>query len=119
MIQVGEKKRDLFFLTEGLVEISRKEGDEDFILNVIEPPYIIGDVAFLSGIPRTAKATAKTEVKMFVLKYDDLRDIFKGPLSWIHPLLTSFASGIKSLHHKTRKLERKLSEVEGQNRKGT
>jgi len=53
MIHKGEMDRDLFFLTEGLVEISRKEGGEDFILNEIEPPHILRDIAFLSGTPRT------------------------------------------------------------------
>jgi len=85
IIHKGEVKRDLFFLIEGVVEISKKEGDKDLILDEIEPPYIIGDIAFLSGVPRTATAKAKTEVRTFVLKYEGLSDLFKGPLSWIRP----------------------------------
>jgi CRP-like cAMP-binding protein len=119
LIHKGETTRDLFFLTDGIVEISRKEGNGDLILNEIAPPYIFGEIAFLSGTPRTATAVAKTEVRAFVVKYEDLRDLFKGSLSWIHPLLTSFASRLKSLHHETRKLESKLSEVEERNRNRT
>ena len=119
IIHKGEMKRDLFFLTDGLVEISIKEGDGDPIVDEIEPPYILGDIAFLSGVPRMLTGVAKTEVRTFVLKYEDLRDLFKGPLTWIHPLLTSFASGIKSLHHKTKKLERRLLEVEEQSKNRT
>ena len=119
MIHKGEMKRDLFFLTEGLVEISRKEGDEEFILNEIEPPYILGEIAFLFGMPRTATAIAKTEVRAFVLKYEDLRDLLKDLPEWIHPLLTSLASGIKSLHYKAKKLETTLLEVEKQGRHQT
>ncbi len=119
MIHKGEKERDLYFLTEGVVEISRKERDGNLILDEIESPYILGDIAFLSGAPRAVTAVAKTEVKTFVLKYEDFSDLFKGPLSWVHPLLTSFGSGIKSLHHKTKILERKLLEVKGQNKTRT
>ena len=119
MIHKGEKKRDLYFLTEGVVEISRKEGDGNLILDEIESPYILGDIAFLSGTPRTVTAAAKTEVKTFVLKYEEFRDLFKGPLSWVHPLLTSFGSVIKSLHHKTKILERKPLEVKEQNKTRT
>jgi len=119
MIHKGEMKRDLFFLTEGLVEISRKEGDEEFILNEIEPPYILGEIAFLFGMPRTATAIAKTEVRAFVLKYEDLRDLLKDLPEWIHPLLTSLASGIKSLHYKAKKLATTLLEVEKQGRHQT
>ena len=112
LIHQGEMKRDLFFLTEGVVEISRKEGDGELILNEIEPPYILGDVAFLFGMPRTATATAKTEVRTFVLKHEDLRELLKDLPAWVHPLLTSLASGIKSLHHRSKTSEKKVLEIE-------
>lgn len=119
VIRKGETNRDLFFLTEGLVEISRQEGDTDFILNEIEPPYILGEIAFLVGMPRTATASAKTEVKTFVLKYEDLRDLLKDLPAWLPPLLTSLASAMKSLHHKVKMSETRLSELEEQNRRRT
>jgi CRP-like cAMP-binding protein len=112
LIHKGDMKRDLFVLTEGVVEISRKEGDEELILNQIEPPYILGEIAFLFGMPRTATATAKTEVKAFVLKYEDLNELLKEPPPWVPSLLTALASGIKSLHHKAQKLEKSLVEAE-------
>lgn len=112
LIRQGETSRDLFFLTEGVVEISRKGGDGDLVLNEIESPYILGDVAFLFGMPRTATATAKTEVKAFVVQHEDLKEVLKDLPPWVHPLLTSLASDIKSLHHKNKTLEKKLSDVE-------
>lgn len=119
LIHKGEIKRDLFFLTEGLVEISRQEGDADFILNEIGPPYILGEIAFLFGMPRTATAVAKTEVKTFVLKYEDLKDLLKDLPEWVHPLLTSLANGIKSLYHKSKKLENTVLEAEKQEKHGS
>ncbi|OGQ79127.1 MAG: hypothetical protein A3F90_18460 [Deltaproteobacteria bacterium RIFCSPLOWO2_12_FULL_60_19] len=116
MIRQGETKRDLFFLTDGVVEISRKDGDADLVLNEIEAPYILGDVAFLFGMPRTATAKAKTDVTAFVLKQEDISELLKDLPAWVHPLLTSLASGIKSLHHKSGTLEKRLLEVEGDNR---
>ena len=112
IIRQGETSRDLFFLAEGVVAISRKGGDEELALNEIEPPYILGDVAFLFGMPRTATATAKTEVKAFVLKHDDLKDLLSDLPAWVHSLLTSLASDIKSLHHKSQTLEKRLSEAD-------
>jgi len=116
MIGQGETRRDLFFLTDGVVEISRKDGDADLVLNEIEAPYILGDVAFLFGMPRTATAKAKTGVTAFVLKQEDISELLKDLPPWVHPLLTSLASGIKSLHHKSATLEKRLSEVEGESR---
>ncbi len=113
VIHRGETNRDLFFLTEGLVEISRSEGDTEFMLNEIEPPYILGEIAFLFGMPRTATATAKTEVKTFILKYEDLKELLKDFPAWLPALLTSLASDMKSLHYKAKTSEKRLLELEG------
>ncbi len=113
IIHKGDKSRDLFFLTEGMVEISTEELTGNVILNEVESPDIIGDIAFLSGFPRTATARAKTPVRLFALRYEDFRDLFHEFPDWVQPLLTSFISGIRTLHNKTRKLERKVSELKG------
>ena len=117
MIGQGETRRDLFFLTDGVVEISRKDGDADLVLNEIEAPYILGDVAFLFGMPRTATAKAKTAVTAFVLKQEDLGELLKDLPPWVHPLLTSLASGIKSLHHKSATLEKRIGAAESDDRR--
>ena len=117
LMRKGETRRDLFFLTHGLVEISRQEGESDFVLNQIEPPYILGEIAFLFGTPRTATATAKTEVKTFVLQHEDLKELLKDFPAWLPPLLTSLASDMKSLHHKVKISEKKLLELEAQSKR--
>jgi CRP-like cAMP-binding protein len=119
LMRKGETHRDLFLLTHGLVEISRQEGDVDLVLNEIEPPYILGEIAFLFGTPRTATATAKTEVKTFVLRYDDLKELLKDFPSWLPPLLTSLASDMKLLHHKAKMAEKKILEIEAEGKPRT
>lgn len=116
VIRRGETNRDLFFLTEGLVDITRSEGDTEFILNEIEPPYILGEIAFLFGMPRTATATARTEVKTFILKYEDLKELLKDFPAWLPALLTSLASDMKSLHYKAKVSQKRLLELEGRTR---
>ena len=96
IIQEGEASRDLFFLTEGVVEISIKAEDGTFILNEIEPPQIFGEISFLNGSPRTATAKAKTQVEVFVLKHEVLKEqVIKLP-AWLKPLLSTLISRIKS-----------------------
>jgi CRP-like cAMP-binding protein len=119
LMRKGETLRDLFILTHGLVEISRQEREADFVLNEIEPPYILGEIAFLFGTPRTATATAKTEVKAFVLSYEELNELAKDLPAWLPSLLTSLASDMKSLHHKVKITEKKILELEKQSRPRT
>jgi CRP-like cAMP-binding protein len=105
--------RDLFILNEGVVDISRKGAEGEVVLNQVEPPYLLGDVAFLVGMPRTASARAKTEVNVFVVRYDALKEMIKEMPPWLRPLLTALESDIKSLHNKNRMLEQRVAEIEG------
>jgi CRP-like cAMP-binding protein len=111
IIRKGDTNRDLFFVTEGRIEISTEEEYGALVLNVIESPHILGDIAFLSGFARTATAKAKTHVRIFILKYDDFRNIVKESPEWLNPFLTSFVAALKSLHEKVSGLEKRLSEL--------
>lgn len=107
MIQKGGTDRDLFILTKGVVEIWAEEPSGCLLLNEVNSPNILGDVAFLSGLPRTVTVKAKTEVKSFVLKYENFISICKGTPEWLAPLVSSIVSGIKGLHYKIADLEDK------------
>jgi CRP-like cAMP-binding protein len=114
LIRRSDKSRDLFFLTHGRVEISREEGEADLVLNEIAPPYVLGEIAFLFGTPRTATATAKTLVKTFVLRHDELKELLKDHPVWLPPLLTSLSSDMKSLHDRVKMAEKRVLELEKQ-----
>lgn len=107
IIQKGDMDRDLFILTKGVVEIWAEEDSGCLLLNEVDAPNILGDVAFLSGLPRTVTVKAKTEVKSFVLKYGNFMNICKGTPEWLAPLVSSLVSGIKGLHYKIADLEDK------------
>jgi CRP-like cAMP-binding protein len=108
IMEKGEGNRDLLFLIKGHVEILTNPGEGDLVLNEVDAPHILGDIAFLSGLPRTATVMAKTEVKAFVLIYDRFRDLFGRFPEWLQPLLSSFTSGIKSLHYQIAELEKQV-----------
>ncbi len=110
IVHKGEKNRDLFFLTEGLVEISTEEQDGNIVLNQITAPNIFGEIAFLFGFPRTATAIAKTEVKIFILSYDKLSQEIKEFPEWLSPILNSLVSGIKALQDEIKIIKRRISD---------
>ncbi len=114
LIHEGGTDRDLLFLTKGCVEIS-SEKDGHQTLNEIQAPYLLGDIGFLSGFPRTATAKAKTQVEIFTLCYEKLRSIYKQNPDWMHPLLTSFSSSIKSLQFENIELKKKIASIKAKN----
>ena len=111
IIEKGEMSRDLFFLTEGVVEISTSEQDGGFILNEIKPPQLFGDIAFFYGLPRTATAKAKTEVEVFVLKFENIEYKTKDLPELLKPIFSTFVSRIQSLDDKIRELEMEIAEL--------
>jgi CRP-like cAMP-binding protein len=108
IIQQGEKNRDLIFVTEGALEISTEGDGEEVMLSRVEGPYILGDIGFLSGFPRTATVKAQTEVKGFALNYENFTTCFTEMPDWFRPLLTSFVSGIKSLLFENAQLKKEV-----------
>jgi CRP-like cAMP-binding protein len=112
IVHKGERNRDLFFLTDGLVEISKMEHGGNIVLNQITAPNIFGEIGFLFGFPRTATAIAKTEVTMFRLSYDKLNQEIKEFPEWLSPILNSLVSGIKALPDEIKILTKKIKEME-------
>lgn len=108
IIQQGEKNRDLIFVTEGALEISTEGDGEEVMLSRVEGPYILGDIGFISGFPRTATVKAETAVKGFVLNYENFSTCFPDMPEWFRPLLTSFVSGIKSLLFENAQLKKEI-----------
>ena len=112
IIQKGEKSRDLFLVTEGVVEIINRDAGGDHILSEIQSPQIFGEISFLvGGEPRTASAKAKTEVEVFVFKYEDVKDQIEALPKWLKPILSTAVRRIKSQNEKIEVLEAEISEL--------
>jgi len=111
ILRKGDENRDLYFLTEGLVEISSQDKDGNIVLNTLPAPNIFGDIGFYFGFPRTATVEAKSTAKVYVLKYDILKQELSEFPNWLSPLLTSFVSGIKTLNDDIKGLRRKVKNI--------
>ncbi len=114
LIPQGGPDRDLFLLTEGRAEVSTATPDGTMVLAEIGSPYILGDIACLLGMPRTATITAKTTVTVFVLLYDTLQETIGEFPYWFPPLLSSFVSGLKSLNNTIDNLEQEVEHLRRQ-----
>lgn len=116
IIQRGELNRDLFFLAEGAVKVSIKEENGEVILNEMEPPQVFGDFAFYYGLPRTATVRAKTDVEVFILKYEKL----KGPITELPELFksifTTFVGRIQERDKRIVDLTEEISALRGKSK---
>jgi len=108
IIQEGQMGRDLYVLNDGVVEISTTEDNGRVILNEIEPPQILGELSFLTGLPRTATAKAKTNAEVYIFKYENLEgEIAELPKS-IRPIINTLISRVRSQDRRIVELEEEM-----------
>jgi CRP/FNR family transcriptional regulator, cyclic AMP receptor protein len=83
LISQGEKGAGLFILTKGTVRITRRnspDGAEE-VLGTAGIADIIGEMALLDDLPRSATVTAVDEVSVLQLPFGDFRMILRQILS--------------------------------------
>ena len=83
LLSQGEQGLGLFILTKGTVRITRKnspDGAEE-VLGTAGIADIIGEMALLDDMPRSATVTAVDEVTVLVLPFGEFRMILRHILS--------------------------------------
>jgi CRP/FNR family transcriptional regulator len=82
LISQGEKGLGLFILTKGTVRITRAnspDGAEE-VLGIAGAGDVIGEMALLDDMPRSATVTAVDDVTVLVIPFWDFRNILRNIL---------------------------------------
>jgi len=70
IIQEGTHGDWIYVVEEGYVEISKKANGQQVVMAVLSKGEIFGELAFISGVPRTATAKALGDTKVGVVDKD-------------------------------------------------
>ena len=83
LISQGEQGAGLFIITKGTVRITRKNSSDgaEQVLGTAGIADIIGEMALLDDLPRSATVTAVDDVSVLVLPFGDFRVILRHILS--------------------------------------
>jgi CRP/FNR family cyclic AMP-dependent transcriptional regulator len=75
IMRYGEESRSLYVLIDGKVSVSRATSDgRTFVLATLFPGEILGEIAALTSLPRTADVIATSDVRVAELSLNDLRN---------------------------------------------
>jgi CRP-like cAMP-binding protein len=74
VLREGEHGAEFFVVVEGEVDIRRGAGT----LDTIRAGGFFGEIALITGSPRTATVTTGTPVKALVIERDDFRALLEG-----------------------------------------
>ena len=114
IIHEGEDNRDLYILSEGVLEVSVKGKDKNIVVSEITAPEILGEISFLNGSPRTATVSAKTDVEMFILSYDKVQQEMSDIPSWFRMVLLAFTNRMTSCDEKIKEYDQKVKKLEAE-----
>lgn len=99
LISAGETNRDLYFVDAGTLTAWSPSSDAQSgaprRLRQVQPGAILGEIAFVTGAPRTANVIADTAAQVRVLRYDRLTELAQSDpeagLAFQHYLLQTLA----------------------------
>jgi len=114
LIKEGDINRDIYALTDGVIEISMKDGQGNYILDEMQPPDLLGEISFLEGSPRGATAIAKTDVEVCILRYEKVKEEMQGIPAWIKLIIKSFTKRVKVCNGKIKKLEAEVDRLKSE-----
>lgn len=97
----GEGSEDAYVIVSGLIEITRRVGNAEVLLAVCTPGEIIGEMALIEHMPRSATARALKPSEVRVLPREDFELLLQGSDPAIRQLLTRMAHLIRTLTDST------------------
>jgi CRP-like cAMP-binding protein len=93
LVREGEFTRHLYVVLRGTADVMRK-GKK---LNELVPGDFFGEMAFLSGAPRSATVTARTDLRVMVLGPRELDVIIEKEPALARRMLASMAQRVRSI----------------------
>ena len=112
LIHEGEDNRDLYILSNGVIEVTVKNELSPVVVSEINAPEILGELSFLNGTPRTATVTAKTDVEVFILSYEKVKQDISDIPAWFKLILRTFTSRMRSCDEKIKEYDHKIRDLE-------
>ncbi len=73
LVEQGESGRDLFIVCHGSVQVERGDGTATKVLATLGAGSLLGEIALIKNVPRTATVTAVEQAQIYRLDFNDLQ----------------------------------------------
>jgi signal transduction histidine kinase len=96
----GDPGDGLYFVSEGLVEISARVGEgAQHVFSEIGPGGIFGEMAVVEDEPRSASAVARKETRAWFISRDEMRESIKRSPALALALLKQISNRLREFNH--------------------
>ncbi|WP_257459261.1 cyclic nucleotide-binding domain-containing protein [Archangium lipolyticum] len=93
IIVQGNKGSSLFLLQEGGLEVIAKQDGKERVLAELSPGAVVGEIAFLSGEPRTATVRATDSATVIEISAAHLKPLVEGRPAILEQITALVAKG--------------------------
>ncbi|HEX3019956.1 MAG TPA: cyclic nucleotide-binding domain-containing protein [Chitinispirillaceae bacterium] len=95
LFEEGSTGRELFIVQEGRVGVYKDTADGKVELAVIEKGGIIGEMALLDDLPRSATVKALSDAKALVINQSFFQSVFKATPVWLQSIVKIVVSRLR------------------------
>ena len=95
LIKEGDVDQRIFWILEGEVYITRREGNKYKVINTVGKGELIGEMSFFDKSVRSATVISKGPVEALTFSKENFQDIFAASPQWTKRLLHSLAGRIQ------------------------
>lgn len=101
----GENSKAMYLLKTGLIRIYKKKGTSFIELDTIHAGSILGELAFLDGLPRSASGEALIDCELIEISGPTFTQTMSKMPEWLKSLLKTVVSRLRAASNRIRQLE--------------
>ncbi len=95
LIKEGELSHNMYWVQSGTLVVTKKQGDEDIVLEQINAGELVGEISFLDQKPRSATVRAISDCELIQIPYETIDAIFKTQPKWLEILVKTLAERLR------------------------
>lgn len=95
LLREGEHSKNMFWLQNGQLVVTKKCGTEDVVLGHIFSGELVGEISFLDQEPRSATVRAVNECDLIEIPQETIDGIFKTQPKWLEILVKTLAERLR------------------------
>jgi len=108
----GDNSKSMYLIKRGVLRLFKKKGDSSIEIGTIHSGEILGELAFLDGMPRSASAEGLTDCTLVEISSDKFSATLKSLPDWLKLLLKTVVGRLRAASTKIRQLEQASTAID-------
>ena len=105
LFREGEGSRAMYYLKTGIIRVFKAKSDGIIEIDTIRAGQIVGELAFLDGLPRSASAEALTDCELVEVSSQTFTAVVSSMPDWLKLLLKTVVGRLRTASTRIKQLE--------------